>query len=271
VDVIVVLGQSNAAGCGVGWTLSDAFPRLGVWELRPLRGRRRLVPAVDRPGRYGRTKSGCISFDRTFAILYRGATGRQVTVVNASVGQAGFVPDAGQTWDPADTTAPRNLYREAVTTIREALARLDGNFIAVLWHQGEHDVGKLSEAEYAARLDAVIVGLRGEFGSTPFLVGQMVPEWIASKGEAGAAIDAAHRHTPDRQPATAFVETPLKSHNLDGIHINAPGQRELGRRYFAAWQSLTDDAGVSGLELGVQRRQRGIVKSRRVRDDIANR
>lgn len=236
-DVVAVLGQSNAAGAGDGWAIEDAVPHWGVTRMVThgvLDGQ--VIPAAYRPPLPG--SSSPVGFDRSFAIEYHDATGHDVMIVNTARGSTGFVPINGYTWDPADTTAPHNLYRDSVNAIRKSLHH--GNrLVAVLWHQGESDFGKLTTEQYAALLDSVINDLRAQFPTVPFLVGQPVPEWIEDQGADGAAIDLALRETPQREPLTAYVLGPTGMHNKVGMmHYNAAGQRELGGRYFAAFESL---------------------------------
>ena len=64
----------------------------------------------------------------------------------------------------------------------------------------------------------------------------MVPEWLPSDpGRRG--IDAAHRAIPSLRPRTAFVEGPSGATRRGHIHYNAAGARELGLRFYNAFEA----------------------------------
>ena len=69
----------------------------------------------------------------------------------------------------------------------------------------------------------------------------MTPDWIADD-PARRAIDAVHRQTPARVPDSVFVAGPTGATNSgdDLIHYDALGQREQGRRMYAAWARLDE-------------------------------
>ena len=79
----------------------------------------------------------------------------------------------------------------------------------------------------------------GELGPVPFLIGGMVPEWIAADKKIRGPIDAVHRSIPSHRPQTAFVEGPAGANGAnDGIHFNAAGARELGLRYYRTFSGM---------------------------------
>lgn len=144
-----------------------------------------------------------IGFGLTFGKLWAEThpEGRRVLLVPCGKGGIGFQPASGHTWNRHDTRTPFNLYRFAVAQIEAALATGANNrVVGFLWHQGETDT---------------------EPGARDLL---------------HRTARRAHR----RPPRTAFVPGPLGCYNseVDTIHYNAVGQRELGRRYFAAAQRL---------------------------------
>lgn len=180
----------------------------------------------------------------SFAREYVAEQDREVLIVQTAVNGTGFAPSQGMSWDPDADGSVRNLYVEAVDQVRGALAEGAGNrLVAILWVQGESDVGRLTEQEYADELDAMIALLRADLGPAPFVVGQMTPEWIGDD-PARQAIDAVHRGTPARVPNSVFVAGPTGATNgaADLIHYDALGQREQGRRMYAAWARLSSAA-----------------------------
>ncbi|KQY25417.1 hypothetical protein ASD16_08420 [Cellulomonas sp. Root485] len=248
-DVVAVLGQSNALGWGTGPDEPSAeVPDPRIWQW-PGSGPDvdTVVPAVD-PLVGPFTASG-VGPALSFARAYGAEHDREVVIVQAAVGGTGFAPAQGMTWDPELHGSVRNLYDEAVGQVRDALAEGDGNrLVAVLWVQGESDVGRISPEGYAAELDGLVARLRADVGPAPFVIGQMVPEWIAADPTRGG-IDSVHRQTAGRLPDTVFVPGPSGMTNGPGdeIHYDALGQREQGRRMYAAWRTLVgrDDGSSS--------------------------
>ena len=241
-DVVAVLGQSNALGWGTGEDEPSAgVPDPRIWQW-PGSGPAldTVVPAVD--PLIGPYTAAGVGPAMSFARAYVAEHDRNVLIVQAAVGGTAFVPGEGMTWDPDVHGSVRNLYDEAVGQVRDALAEGDGNrLVAVLWVQGESDVGQLSPEAYADELDGLVARLRADVGPAPFVIGQMVPDWIAADPSRGD-IDAVHRQTPARVPAVVFVPGPSGMTNgpNDDIHYDALGQREQGRRMYAAWLTLAE-------------------------------
>ncbi len=239
-SVIAVLGQSNAHGAGVGLdpALDASHPDVHQW---PSSGRSRgtVVLGVDPLFHY--VPSNAVGFACAFAREMVRETGMPVLLVPAALGDTSFAPKNGFTWDPADRTTRTNLYRHALKAIDGALATRSGNRLAaVLWHQGESDVPLMPVAEYAAKLDSVIDGIRGRYDpELPFVIGQMVPEKIEQSRPEYREIDAVHRDTPHRRGQVEYVAGPRNSYNSvdELVHYNAAGQRELGRRMWQAFDT----------------------------------
>ncbi|MGU3432775.1 sialate O-acetylesterase [Actinomycetes bacterium M1A6_2h] len=235
--VVPVLGQSNAHGSGLPADpggLDAPNPRVHQW---PACGRRTgtivlggepLLHDVPGPG---------IGFSSTFAAELAAETGRPVLLVPAARGDTSFYPKNGFTWDPADRTSRVNLYVKAVALIDSALAAVPGNELAaILWHQGESDVPLLPPSQYRTKLDSLVEGMRGRYGSVPFLLGRMVPELVRTGHPGYRGIDAVHVDTPNRHDLCAVVDGPEGMTNSENDpHYSAVGQRELGRRMFDAY------------------------------------
>lgn len=249
-DIWAVLGQSNtSSGNGIDVTYIDTpDPRIDQFaNTSNVTYSRQVVKAVD-PLMHQQGMSG-VGFAMTFAKNYLGAVppNRRVLLVPCGRGSTGFLPSAGYTWDPADTTTATNLYNLAVQQITAALAAAGPNarLVGVLWHQGEGDSASTTEANaYAGHLDALIDGLRATFGANMlFVLGQMsidrMNEHVAMLGAASGypIVNAAHIDTPRRKVRTGFAYGPVGLYNAENekIHYSAAGQRILGRRYFDAY------------------------------------
>ena len=239
--VVVVLGQSNAHGAGVGLDrdgLDAPHPRVHQWAAS---GRSKNTVVAGSNPLFHEVPSKAVGFGPTFAGHLADATGRPVLLVPYARGDSGFARIHGISWDPSDTGARVNLFHDAMTRIRSGMNLAAGNELAaVLWHQGESDVPLLTGPTYAEKLDLLIDTVRAHFGEVPFVLGQMVPEEIEGGHANYPVIDAVHADTPRRRASVAYVPGPRNLYNseTEKIHYNAAGQRELGRRMWDAFASM---------------------------------
>lgn len=156
-----------------------------------------------------------------------------------------LVPDAR-----SSTSFAANHWNRGNAFYNSAVARLntlfaanpDYEFCGFLWHQGESDAGSAADAAaYAGRLDQMITDMRADVSvataTTPFVVGGMVPDWVA--GDANRqTVQAALSDTPNRVGYTAFVTSGGLVPQADGIHFDAGSLRLLGARYFTVLEAL---------------------------------
>lgn len=239
--VVAVLGQSNAHGAGVGLDrdgLDAPHPRVHQWAASG-KSKDTIVAGCD--PLFHEVPSKAVGFATTFAVQLAESSGRPVLLVPYARGDSAFARVRGVSWDPADRGARSNLFWNGMERIRSAVGM--GNELAVvLWHQGESDVPLTPGPVYAEKLDSVIDTLRGEFGNVPFVVGQMVPDEIASGHPDYPVIDAVHRDTPNRRDRVIFVPGPGGMYNseTEKIHYNAAGQRELGARMWKQYSEVFD-------------------------------
>lgn len=156
-----------------------------------------------------------------------------------------LVPDARSSTGFADNDWNRgnSYYNSAVSRLNTLFAaNPDYEFCGFLWHQGESDAGSAADADaYAGRLDQMIADIRADVTAatetTPFVVGGMVPAWVA--GDANRqTVQAALSGTPTRVGGTAFVDSSGLAPQADGIHFDAASLRILGARYLAALDML---------------------------------
>lgn len=236
-DVVLVIGQSNThAGIGLDPALDGP-----VEDIRQL-GRfcgsdLQIIPAIEPLDHHTRA-DGRIGFALTFAKAYAGEyldEGRYVLIIPAGYGGSGFVNNGWNRGDP--------LYEDAVGRVRDVLASSPASELAaILWHQGEADVGNPS---YLEILDGFITDLRSdlEAPSVPFILGGMVPYWVHKdpERELQQQIIAG---TPLRVPNTGYADPEMPfviekpDNTYDEIHYDAAGMRELGRRYFEVYTEI---------------------------------
>lgn len=242
-DVILLSGQSNMTGAD-----TDTDPALDTPTPRvqrfPATG---FISAGIDPLETGWRVSAGTSAGQW--IVGNLASNRRVLLVPVAKGSTGFTSTAPDTWDPA--AGAGSLYLRAIDRANAAMAAAGPNarFAGIIWVQGEQDAGILTGAQYAAKLDALITGMRaaitGAGPTTPFVVGRMVPEWV----DGGVwAIDAVHCDTPNRLPYTATSRT-IRGYAKPGeiIHYTSAGQRLNGRSLAAAFATARTRSTVAGL------------------------
>lgn len=241
-DIVIVAGQSNASGRGLGFDVTRfeaQHPRIFQYATSgTFAGQISLaVPLLgqhDTPTGIGIAAHFGLQHIRTLP------ENRSILFVPVAHGGTGFQqnPDDLLTWDHALSVATdKDLALNLVQQTQAALTAAGPNsrIVAMLWHQGENDGGySMSTSEYATHFDYFANYVRTSLGlpNLPIILGQLAPENIAS-GASKAAINAAHVDTPRRLLNTAFVYSPAGMLNVGDptTHFNAAGQRVLGARY----------------------------------------
>lgn len=230
-DLYLLAGQSNMAGRGTVET-SDRVPVPGIMMLDRTMT---WVPAVD-PVHFDKPSAG-VGPGRAFAMAVHEVAGlRAIGLVPTAVGGSPI-----SSWEPGafDAATKTHPYDDAIARAR--VARHEGRFRAILWHQGEADATPELSALYADRLRTVITRLRTELGdpTLPFIIGQLgqFPRsgWSAAKER----VDSAQRAVAASVPGVAFVSSDGLRHRGDSLHFDSASARELGRRYAAAYLALS--------------------------------
>lgn len=230
--LFLLAGQSNMAGRG---KVEDA-DRQTHPRILSLDKSMKWVPATD-PLHFDKPGIAGVGLGRTFASDY--ARQHPDVVVGLIPCAVGGSPISA--WEPGGYHASTKThpFDDAVPRVRFALQ--SGELKGFLWHQGESDSKPELATVYAEKLDSLVRRFRHDFDAVdvPFVVGQMgqFPErpWSPEK----KLVDAAQRTLSDRMPATGFVSSDGLTHKGDKVHFDAASYRELGHRYFAAWQRIT--------------------------------
>lgn len=243
-DIYVLAGQSNMSGQALGFNAAGpdpvhprvfCFPQSGSFVGQ-------IVQAADPLGHpdSSRGMGPGLPFARWQTL--RTPANRNIMLVPVAWTGSGFnfdINTSPRTWQVGDTTSGIfNLYENAIAQVNAAIAAAAavGATCAVkgvLWLQGEHDTGT-SSATYAAWLDAVIAGLRTRLGVSdlPFVLGQMVPEYIAANP---TNLNTTHIDTPRRNTRCAFAYGIAGHDGGTALHYDVVGQRYMGRSMFDAF------------------------------------
>jgi len=255
--VFLVAGQSNALGLGEGidYSIEVAndlilqWPCGGVFFNTPIIARDPLYcPDTSNRDIDGSGTPG-VGFATAFARAYLSGqslgSDTGIVLVNASYGGSGF---SNSKWGVGQT-----YYTNAVTQVNNCMSYGPGSsrtFKGVLWHQGEVDVtADYNSATYQTALLAVIDGLRsaisGASSSTPFVVGQMNPDWYVTQSN-GPSINSVHAAIPSLRTYSGFWTGQSgygNSNDISGgnIHYSAAGQRLNGVAAYNAYLSALNN------------------------------
>ncbi len=231
--LFLLVGQSNMAGRGpIAKEDRQPHPRVlmlsksGEW-----------VPAVD-PLHFDKPSIVGVGIGKTF--------GLEAVKANPEI-TVGLIPCAVggspiRAWEPGAFYPPTQSHPWDDAIRRARLAMKKGTLKGILWHQGEGDAEPGLAEVYEKKLDELIARFRKELKRPriPFIVGQMGQFPDHPWSEAKKRVDQAHRTLPKRVEGTAFVSSDGLKHKGDRVHFDTPSYRELGRRYFRAYQQLVE-------------------------------
>ena len=260
-DIIVLAGQSNGEGYGLGDCTEPYEPTvkiLGMWDTdnqgftvneRPspifnIVLPRKYVIGLSEERRSTSGKIGCLApyFARKYA-EERLDSDRRVLIINAAVGATGF---AKGHWKEDGV-----LRQRAIRMCDLALSMNPENrIVAFLWHQGEHDAyfpaNILPDERYRktlANLGGLISDFRGRYGKIPFITGGFTPVWV-KESEHNVAVENAMRDLADEKELIAFTKTDGLEVNDDAvgngdkIHFCRNSLRLLGERYYENYRKM---------------------------------
>lgn len=187
---------------------------------------------IDRPvfGPPGSVLSG-VGLSPSFADAYQRETGEDAGLIPCAEGGSSLAE-----WAPGTL-----LYDHALMQTR--LAMRTSTLTAVLWHQGETDCERQSDAgTYAARLTAVIAALRRDLAmpDLPFLIGGLGDFVARDPGSPYFdTVQAALRETAATVPHCAYVSAAGLAGKPDNMHFTSSSLRTFGVRYAEALKALT--------------------------------
>jgi hypothetical protein len=217
-DIIVVAGQSNAVGVGLG-PFADPLENESIDGKIMQIGRSgpddmRLIPVgnvvngVKFDGlqhwgaHHGATANGfALSFARHY-VHDELAPSRSVVIIPAARGGTSILEWLGEGAPNHKASPPLPLYSDMIARVRAALALPGENrVVAFLWHQGEADanLSSIPSAQsatgmtprvYEEDLAGLIKKIRKDIpGAYPIVMGMLTPDWIP-RGPNGAGIKA---------------------------------------------------------------------------------
>ena len=260
-DVVVLAGQSNAQGGGLGETENHYIKNDSVYFLSDTKSFGLTVDSetdnvslnADCPSIAfieQAEDNECANFTFTFAEQYvknKLQKGRKLLIIKSAVGGTGFTRGEWR-------LVTGKLYYRMLSMVDEVLQLNPNNkLVALLWHQGENDAFEKAnedvveiESFYYDNFKAIMTDFRARYDAQnlPIIAAGFVDEWrVLYEKQCEAVVDATKRVFKDVKNGR-FIETfGLESNNQkvgngDNIHFCRFAQYELGYRYYKAYEEM---------------------------------
>ena len=262
-DIIILAGQSNAEGSGIGRVFKNYVPTPQIMELSDkndaiicdndvIKGGLILTKPYEFVVEKATEKlvDGNLrgNLSHSFAEEYIKAgylkEGRKVLIVKAAVGGSGF---SRLQWGKGTELESRMF-----DMVDYALSLGENNkVVALLWHQGEHDAfehselkPKTKESFYFDKFSYFVNEVIKRYGKIPVITAGFTDEWSKDYLEHCNAVIKAMKKVV-KLYGGAFVDTKgLKSNNQDTqngdtIHFCRKALVELGKRYFKCYEKIS--------------------------------
>lgn len=265
-DIIILAGQSNAEGFGLGDLKHKFNPKNKIFILEDknrksiffdekglLRVDKQFDPNIILAKEYENENGEKLgNFSLTFAEEYlkKGflKSGRKLLIVYSAIGGTGF---AKCEWGKTAVLQERMFDMvDYATSLNK-----DNRVVAFLWHQGECDAFenedlslKTKEKYYYEKFSYLVKQVKSKYSADiPVIAGGFVSEWRLSGFEKQCeTINKATKKVLKEQGGL-FVETKdLLSNNEvvnngDNIHFSKKSLYCLGRRYFNAYKKIVNN------------------------------
>ena len=217
-DLYLLIGQSNMAGRGV-LTDSNRVSADGIFKL-------------DADGEWQAAEEP-IHFDKpTIAGAGLAASFARAMADRRKDVPIGLIPCAVGGTSINRWVESGDLWSNAVA--RTKIALRSGTLKGILWHQGEGDCSASAAPAWGAKFAGMIVSFRREFGSVPFVAGEL-GRYLSNTGwpVINAHLHALEGKVPNYRVASSEGLTP----NSDNVHFNTESLRAFGLRYAEAMMS----------------------------------
>ena len=263
-DIILLAGQSNAVGIGVGEVTEEIAdnPDILLFYDTQFEGykkdangkdylavREPFVYAVKVMSEQNQSSNIALSFAKEYVKEGQLQAGRKLLIVRSAVGGTGFFK---REW-----TEDGILFHRMRDMLQTALAmHKENRVVALCWHQGESDAFECPDMEnaterknaYEAHFEKFIREVRKMCGNEklPVMTGGFTQEWTRNFQPQCDAVIAATQSVCKRLGSARFHSTEgllsnnEKTSNGDDIHFCRESLHILGKRYY---QSFVDILG----------------------------
>lgn len=255
-DIIIVAGQSNAEGHGLGFYGNEIIDP-NVLQLQELsmnysedfsqffcENEYYISVAKERVNDCFKRADMSEKFANSYLSNGFLSEKRKILIIKAAVGGSGF---NRKQWGVGN-----GLYNRLVDMTNFALSlNSENKIVAFLWHQGEHDAFENPSMTTDERYDFYYHNLKQMFEDFikrfqkfdfPIICGEFVNEWADKNKEACDAVENATRSLCLENSRFAFVSSEgllsnnQKVKNGDEIHFCRESIYELADRYFNEFQ-----------------------------------
>lgn len=266
-DVILVAGQSNASGTGLGetdnpWVKDDRIHILtnefdygfkktaygNVYIDIKVSDDVAIQVADERVEKKDnlRYANFYLWFAKEYADKYL-KDGRKVLLVETAVGGTGF---KGGHWGENDLIFKRMLeMTDCALNLNE-----QNKLVAILWHQGEHDAYENRDLSiedtdkyYKENLDKLLQIVRGRYGnSVPFICAGFAHTFVDEYPKHCKIVMERLEKTCEQINDARYIETYDLQSNMDigvkgdSAHFTRQALEILGKRYFKKYQDIID-------------------------------
>ena len=265
-DIIILAGQSNAQGTGRGNVTEEYIPDEKIISLSPVYtiGRKieneiskRDVIYSDEPFIFNvadeRIVDGlkvgdfALPFSKKYVENGLLEEGRRILIIRAAIGATGFMHGH---WG-----LDKPLYNKMLELTDYALSLNPENRIkALLWHQGEHEVGKQNPPkQYEKQLSLMFLAIKERYNALnlPIIAADFTHDWKTAKerkGQSAKPISATIKKVIEELGGVFINTDDLPSNNQqnkdgDITHFSRESLRVLGKRYFDAYLKILDNQG----------------------------
>ena len=257
-DIIVIAGQSNSEGAGssgINRQYPDDQNNVLDSDIKQLDYNNTTIKAgKEQLDNLRTTGGGSYGFGMSFARAYKAAgklaAGRKILLINCgwkSTGVLSYYENTGKIW--AVHQDSRSLYYLAKNRVLagKSLGDPTSSVVAILWHQGEADAEKVTNANYKIQYKTTLVNmlktLRTDVGTTniPILMGGLCPSTFGKIPGYSTMNNVIKEITNENSSSKfAFVDSSGLSHdsNAGTKHFSKSSQIEFGKRYFNVFNNI---------------------------------
>lgn len=259
-DIIILAGQSNAEGTGLGDVKQEFVPDERIHSLSDQAIYRFEKDENGKDYLYFKAGEYCVdllkervsegktyaSLAPTFAKKYiednKLEKDRKLLVITAGVGGTGFYRPE---WGVGNV-----LFNRLVDLTKAALSlNSENRIVAFLWHQGEHDAYEGREYSYLKKRRCHYYNLRYQTQTffdifnikVPFIAGKFCQEWYVKEiGDNISILNAIEDVVADLGGEIVETEDLLSNNQIlnngDDVHFCRQSQYILGERYYEAYK-----------------------------------
>lgn len=216
----LLIGQSNMAGRG---EVSGKYKSAGRPNIYMLNKNNEWVVAKH-PLHFDKPNVAGVGPGLSFAMEMAGSgPGVKIGLVPCAVGGSSINVWKAGAYDSATKTHP---YDDAMKRID--VARQQGVFKGVLWHQGESNSTPGGAADYLPKLISLIQQVRDRVQNKdiPFIAGE-----LGTYRDQYDHINKVLMQLPGQFPFTAIASSKGLKHKGDGTHFDSPSADKLGKRF----------------------------------------